>query len=279
MKRLVSYIYKYSEGVKGENIGVGKIDVNKDTLKINITLGFDKEIKNLKVCFFVKQDETTKLINIGNMNKTDIGFSIEKTVDIASITNNEIGISDIYGIIIMGEEIECISFWKKEYKVEKCQDYFENIEVEEEDTIYLIDKECMSKNCKKDIEIEKQEVPTARIEEFFKEIKIPQELVNGKQCNILGISPKDIYELPREYWSLSKNAYVCYSSIKYGKVYILEDDGLYLAVPGYSSLGEQILAEKYGFDIFLESEVKELKESSVEKWKRGYWCKKLNLTV
>ena len=72
MKRLVSYIYKYSEGVKGENIGVGKIDVNKDTLKINITLGFDKEIKNLKVCFFVKQDETTKLINIGNMNKTDI---------------------------------------------------------------------------------------------------------------------------------------------------------------------------------------------------------------
>ena len=77
-------------------------------------------------------------------------------------------------------------------------------------------------------------------------------MVNGKQCNILGISPKDIYELPREYWSLSKNAYVCYSSIKYGKVYILEDDGLYLAVPGYSSLGEQILAEKKADSVTVE---------------------------
>lgn len=99
--------------------------------------------------------------------------------------------------------------------------------------------------------------------------------ISGEEMVIKEVTPNEIYSLPRQCWCAAKNAYACHGFMKYGKLYLIESDGVYLAVPGYKNVNDEIVATKYGFKKFIKDEVVCLGVSSARHWHRGYWCKKI----
>lgn len=312
MKRMVSYIYGYKDGRKGDNAGFGKIDISANVLKINITMKDQREIKSYKVYLFVKE-EVTRFIYVGDLENVGNSLIMKSEIDFGETTGNTYNVEDIYGIAICSLGIDFISFWKKEYEIQgyeiwtyidKSRDNLTEalsnsnddgkvIYVEDEDSIYMLDKECLMGKCSeykgdksKDLVAEGREESrplksaTCVLGKYFKGIEIPEKKIGTDVIRIIGVSPKDIHNLPKENWNLMKNSFVCYSSIKFGKVYLLERESgeLLLGIPGYNSSIESIFATRYGFSEFMESDVDILGESSVGQWKRGYWCKKLQLS-
>ena len=309
MKRLVSYIYRYSNGVKKENIGFGKIDTNDNQLKINISLRYNIDSEYLEVYFFVRGAENTKLIFVGNAEVHNANYELRKVMDISEATKEKYNAKDIWGILIKDhKDIRCISFWKEEYRIESYIEWdkvsiqnvpskseansneSDSIEVVEEDTIYMIDKNCIpvkEKNYDGEIkrscidgEEEKEnkgreEHLYPSLSEFFKPENITERTIDNKSLKVCVITPKDIYALPRQYWCTGKNAYSCHGFVRYGKLFLIENDGIYIGVPGYKTINDEIVAIKYGFNRFMESEIECLKRSSNSRWTRGLWCKKI----
>lgn len=310
MKRLVSYIYKYNDGKKCENVGYGKIDMVDNKMKINISLRCTKDVAALKVYFFVKE-EKTKLIYIGDAVASGNMYELRTFMDIGEATKDKYKTLDVYGLAIGSKEkISYISYWKEEYEVDELEMWDENrniitehvgvnntdkevgnadrnmeresvsdesVEVIEEDTIYLIDKNCVPVDDSNENErIKKESVDEhISISHFFNKNMIREIMLNGESRKICKIKPKDIYVLPRKCWSVVRNAYVYHGFMRYGQVYLVEKEGLYIGVCGYRNINEEILAKKYGFDVFMSGEVEEVEESSNPDWERGLWCKRI----
>lgn len=320
MKRLVSYIYKYNDGKKGENVGYGKIDTADNKMKINISLRCTKDVAALKVYFFVKE-EKTKLIYIGDAVASGNMYELRMFMDIGEATKDKYKTLDIYGLAIGSEEkIFYISYWKEEYEVGECEMWDENrneiteqegvnnignevgnaggnmerervsdesisdesvsdesVEVIEEDTIYLIDRNCIPvDDGNEDERIKKESVDEhISISQFFNKNMIKEIMLNGESRKICKIKPKDIYVLPRKCWSVVRNAYVCHGFMRYGQVYLVEEEGIYIGVCGYKNINEEIVAKKYGFNVFMSGEVEEVGESSNPDWERGLWCRRI----
>jgi hypothetical protein len=303
LKRLIAYIYGYKNGVKGKNTGFGKIDTKGNDIKMNITLRYNGEAECLKVYFFVRKEEKTYILYLGDMEKGMSEYELRRTVNIKELSRDKCEAGDIHGILIKGEEdIRYISFWKEEYNIGETVDMLKEvlsddkeineieeekleveekltieehkeIEIEEDDTVYLVEPDCTPVN---DSYVAKQiELRTTSICQYMKNKQIKEVSLNNEKCNMCEISPKDIYEFPRECWCVGKNAYACHGFIKYGRLFVIEMDDLYLAVPGYNSTNERIIAERYGFGTFVENETECLQQSSCTKWERGYWCKKM----
>lgn len=303
MKRLVSYIYKYSNGKKGENVGYGKIDTIDNRIKLNISLRCTRCVTALKVYFFIRE-ESTKLVYIGEAKGNGNIYELRSIIDIYETTKGKYKTSDIYGLAIVSEkEIVYISYWKEEYKIEgyimwnekptaleakeskdeaekaqanKAED--NSVEVVEEDTIYLIDKNCVPvEEAVNDEKIVKESVEEEQVHlsQFFKENVMSSMMLDGKNQTTCSIKPMDIYMLPRKCWEIVRNAYVCHGFMRYGQVYLIERNGLYIGVCGYKTINEEIIAKKYGFDIFMEGDVASLGKSSNPKWSTGLWCRRI----
>ncbi|MDE6210322.1 MAG: hypothetical protein K2M73_11705 [Lachnospiraceae bacterium] len=416
MKRLVSYIYKYENGSKGENIGFGKIDTDDNQIKMNISLRCNENKEHLEVYFFVRED-VTKLVFVGDAVQKNGSYELKKIVNMRDLTEGKYSTSDIHGIIIRDDtNIRFISFWKDEYIIRKCVKWNEimvldisdksgnrnnimedSYEVIEEDTVYLVDRNCvpiesidrenaginrmevtdngqmnygtssennternknntgskenrndyrenaeeiqndniresneMTENEKKHRDeafeneednissdymrkketenksiieeqikgktgqnINEQQIETKEklektdkdnqnnnnsrsiLERFFGKQRIGQYVIDKNKLPVCRIIPKDIYVLPRCCWNNVRNAYLCHCFMKYGGAYLIEADGIYIGVPGYKTINDEIMAGKYGFKRFMECEVDCLGVSSNMNWKRGFWCKKL----
>lgn len=389
MKRLVSYIYKYENGSKGENIGFGKIDTEDNRIKMNISLRCNENKEHLEVYFFVRED-ATKLVFVGNATQNNGRYELKKIVDIRNLTEGKYSTSDIHGIIIKDDiNIRFISFWKEEYIIRKCVKWNEimvmdisgkansrnnitddSYEVIEEDTVYMVDRNCVpiepimnnenpgidgmeimgeeerdnniterndqirkdnmseesnrigksniaeedkSENSRKGNITEERErhsissesiknesdlsdyIKESRegaekerlektennngspsmLERLFGKERIEQYVIDNNKLSACKIVPKDIYVLPRCCWNNVRNAYLCHCFMKYGGAYLIEADGLYIGVPGYKTINDEIMAGKYGFKHFMECKIECLGVSSNMNWKRGFWCKKL----
>lgn len=303
MKRLVSYIYKYSDGKKGENVGYGKIDTIDNRIKINISLRCTRCVTSLKMYFFIRE-EGTKLVYIGESGGNGNIYELRTIIDIYEVTDGKYKTSDIYGLAVISEkEIVYISYWKEEYKIKgyvmwneestaleakeskdnsqmaqinKAQD--NSVEIVEEDTIYLIDKNCVpvEENINEEkVAKESVEEEQVHLSQFFKENVMLTMTLDGESQTTCSIKPMDIYMLPRKCWEIVRNAYVCHGFMRYGQVYLIERNGLYIGVCGYRTINEEIIAKKYGFDIFMEGAVASLGRSSNPKWSTGLWCRRI----
>lgn len=74
--------------------------------------------------------------------------------------------------------------------------------------------------------------------------------LDGENQTTCSIKPMDIYMLPRKCWEIVRNAYVCHGFMRYGQVYLIERNGLYIGVCGYRTINEEIIAKSMGL-IFL----------------------------
>lgn len=303
MKRLVSYIYRYDNGKKGENVGYGKIDTADNKIKINISLRCARCVTSLKVYFFIRE-EGTKLVYIGESKGNGNVYELRTVIDIYEVTKGKYKTSDIYGLAVISEkEIVYISYWKEEYKIESYVMWNEesapsetkeskdsnqmaqtdkawdnSVEIVEEDTIYLIDKNCVpvEENINEEKVVkESVEEEQIHLSRFFKEDVMLSMTLDGKNQITCSIKPMDIYMLPQKCWGIVRNAYVCHGFMRYGQVYLIERNGLYIGVSGYRTINEEIIAKKYGFDVFMEGNVASLGRSSNPKWSTGLWCRRI----
>lgn len=320
---MVSYIYRYIDGVKSDNIGFGKIDMYGNQIKVNITLRYTKEKEYLKVYFFVKEGSATKLIYIGEGEVKRTGFELKNNMDIAEVTEGKYNVNNLHGIVITEQEkIKYVSFWQQEYVIKSFEEFQkpeeQSIEIDEEDTIYLIDKNCVladknnsvdveklnvleneniesecknTEECNDNVELDEliecneheqfdgnensDEVSNSMMCRYYSKEFVKKIMVDGVPRPVCEIMPKDIYHLPRECWCCGKNSFACHGFMNHGKLFLVEDDGIYFAVPGYQTKNDEIAAKKYGFNRFMQCDIECLKESSSPKWHRGFWCRQI----
>lgn len=319
MRRMVSYIYSYEGNDRKENVGFGKFDMDSHMIKANISLRYDGIDKYLKVYFFVRNNNEAVCIYIGNALKKGNCYEHKSTSNIEVLTESQYRSSDVYGLYVEGDDTKFISYWGEEYVIENVtncasimadevketgESIAENkdvIQVEDEDSVYLLDKRCLEKksanqkcgsnkyirgyeiNNEYEYEVSNQaqnkmtnEVRKISIlGNYWDETSIETHMIDGKELYTCQIAMDDLYRLPRNYWCIRRNAYLYQGYMKHGRIWLIEKNGLYVAVPGYLTVNDEIMSRKYGFGIFMECDENGLMESSVMKWMRGFWCKKV----
>ncbi len=239
VKRNNIYLYDYSNGLKGKNVGFCRMDINTNSVKLllnikNSDLGIiPADVVDIKCNLIIDGGELREFTCLGDLVITG------NAVNIVSIPDNQ----RIIGIML--------EYWKKNGVKVKLQGSIDNREciihsqnvnrieqVELEDTVYNVDKECVEKKKK----------------EFVK------------------ISFNEITTLPRECWKIMKNRFVICGCNRYGHLaYIKEQDKYTICVPGMMNDKNAMCARRFGFKTYFPIE-----ESELEQAYNGYWM--MNVT-
>ena len=117
-QRLVSYIYSYPEGVKGQNVGFAKALVHQGQFKLNISLrGVKTENPEMFGVYMMVHDKGYTLIKLGDcLVKSGQGeYSGIFNPDNISLT--EYNFKDICGLAVAREDARfdmMLSMWKDE---------------------------------------------------------------------------------------------------------------------------------------------------------------------
>ena len=271
-RRIVSYLYKYSNGKKAENTGFVRVEVREDGLRLQFHLKDLKmmEERNIKVYFYFHEEEKLKTIFVdeflcqrGNceykkmISDKDLEEKLDQMAGV--IFCDEKGL--LYGSCWDVKEIreEKIVFEEREEKEEKKEE--KEDDASQEDMTPLKSSEATPIS------------PMQQLLDTFEKIQLkdnPQFIEAGK------IDIKDIAKLSMKDWKLSQNAflqqgYETYGHLLYGKIELSPGQVIWvLGVPGSYDNREKYLANIFGFYNYIPEENGKFRTGG-----KGYWITRL----
>lgn len=250
VKRSNIYLYEYSNGSKGKNVGFCRMDINNNAVKILLNIKYNElginllEIVDIKGQLLFDGGESEQfscndLKKLGQLVKT---FELSQADGIVGVM---LEYQKINGIKVRVQGTIGDKAWENAMKINNIE------QVELDDTVYNVDTECLK---------EKRINPEANCEK------------EENKREIIKIRYNEITTLPREYWRVMKNKFVICGCNRYGHLaYIKEQDRYIICVPGVMNDKNAMCAKRYGFKTYFPNE-----DSGEDEVYNGYWV--MNVT-
>lgn len=126
MKRFVTYIYAYEEKQKGRNIGFAKIEIRGEECRIEVHLrGLYASTAKCEAFLFQEADGGMEGIRIGEMRLLNGNGDFFVSVRAGGIAGSTLGIYDMEGLLLLGEDEQLyMSRWKEGKPITVCRENF-----------------------------------------------------------------------------------------------------------------------------------------------------------
>lgn len=302
-RRIVSYLYKYENGKKGENTGFVRVETRQDGIRLFFHIKDLRmmDVRNLKVYFYFHQNEKKKGIYVdeflcsrgyceykktisesilgdnGTLNQMDgmvfydeHGLLYGTCWDEREITQGEIELPESSEPDTL-EEVE--EEPEKEDKEEKEAEEGKNQESENEilkETKQVEKEERTEKGSDRTLHME--ELGLSEMEKMLRDypsvpIQWNQDVIQTAEIHI-----DDISRFPVQYWKTAQNAFLrqAYEIYKYlmlGRIEMQNGKKLWvLGVPGIYHNREKYLAQIFGFYDYIPVE-----EGKIKTGGKGFW--------
>ena len=309
-RRIVSYLYKYENGEKGENTGFVRIDTRKEGIRLLFRLKDLRMMdeKRLKIYFYFHRENKLQLIFVDEFLCVR-GNCEYKTVVFPEFTDGDL--EKMNGVMILDSKgLLYASCWdEKKIHDDMILDEFRNsteanVPIEESlpkektirdtkmtgETLLKRDTEMIGeKSFEEEIESSEEEMELSETEMDNLEMKSEEA-----QCSLLSKFPVidmynpegalypvriqmgDIPMLPSTEWKLVDNAFLKQAyerenHLLLGKIQMPGEETIWvLGVPGIYDNREKYLAGIFGFTDYIPVEEMEYKTGG-----RGYWIRQI----
>lgn len=278
--RIVAYLYRYQNGIKGENAGFIKAEVRQGIFRMQINLNkAEQGVPFLGVNLFYRDKENICGIYLGEMELHGQNGLYRYAGPVCNIESNGVEFNKISGIYIAPPKgIECcfasewddMGFapdkvlgeeeWKNRTTVVVGNDFpepvFEVAEVEE-------NEEYVGEN-KPDI-----------WERFFDGRDKKMLFSDDDLYDCVEIAPDDIEKMPDTNWALRNNSFLNHGYYNFrhliaGKIYRKDGCGYFIGVPGIYTRRDRNTANMFGFRHFKFSMRPDMGLNQF-----GYWYREL----
>lgn len=289
--RWVSYIYRYRDNVRCENVGFIKVQRimqgTEDNVRIQIGLRLYKKKPCVCVVYLLYDGYRTKKLS-------ELHFAAEERDTIMShievLWNNPLGdgmtIEDYDGLFLCCNDVELLTGMWHEYAVnpEQITDAINNKEkpdhMRDEDTVRdepdITYEEGIMSDEPDNIRSEAAATQTTEMWQTILDTypKLPL-FADSQFLECVKISPQDIGKLAIGNWRLGINTFVSHGYYHYrylmlGRVSFEEGECVVIGVPGVFTNKEKYLANMFGFDTFIPA-----KPANVLTGSFGYWVSEL----
>lgn len=287
VKRFVTYIYAYEDKQKGSNIGFAKIEIRGEECRVEVHLrGLYARPARCEAFLFRELDGAMEGIRIGEMRLLNGNGDFFASVKAGNIGESALGIQDMEGILLLGEDEQLyMSRWKEGKPVVVCRENFRMwkpqesvLENKTEDVAVLPENTQESETREQAAQSEMtQDVP--RQEEAVQATEIPmrnvfpeyqwervwEELTKNRMLHhpfadreavCIQIELKHLRELPKRYWYLGNNSFLLHGFFNYQYLVVGKrgDGRWFIGVPGIYQRQERVMAAVFGFPEFLAME-------------------------
>ena len=297
-RRIVSYLYKYANGKKGENTGFVRIDTRPEGIRLYFRIRDLRMMdeKRLKIYFYFHRENRLQLIFVDEFLCARGNCEYKKNV-FPDFTDGDF--EKMNGVVFLDQQgLFYGSCWDdRELSEELFEEREEeektgdgsNLKEEEIEIIEVPEIENQDDNVKmeetKQIEerrtdevvVEREDRDERKGDNFvmseFPGIKIynPENAIRAVRIHI-----KDIPKLPPSEWKLADNAflkqaYETEAHLLLGKIQMPNENEVWvLGVPGVYDNREKYLAGIFGFNEYIPLEEREYKTGG-----RGYWIRQI----
>lgn len=262
-RRIVSYLYKYANGRKGENTGFVRIDTRPEGIRLHFRIRDLRMMdeKRLKIYFYFHRENRLQLIFVDEFLCVRGNCEYKKNV-FPDFTDGDF--EKMNGVVFMDQQgLLYGSCWDDR---ELSEDLFEEKEEEEKtrEESVLKEEEIEGEDAKKEATSVMGEFPGI-------EINNPEKLIHAVR-----IQMKDIPKLPSSEWKLADNvflkqAYETEGHLLLGKILMPNENEIWvLGVPGVYDNREKYLAGIFGFADYIPLEEREYKTGG-----KGYWIRQI----
>ena len=292
MKRFITYLFHYEDGVKSKNIGFIRTDIRNNLCRMEIHIQNLGRFQGVAKAFLLAKAEKPEGVELGRIvmtqGKGDGAFSFSAK----NLMESSYDFENVRGVgIRFGNQYYAASFWEDEAEEVFLNGKF-TIWVKEQSKDEMkaaacempqkeIPHEKMMENSRPGRiteEVKKEERPEEsqkeeKSQETKKEEK-PQEQKKPekKSENVRRIDMNGIRTLPKKNWYLCNNSFLLHGFFNYHYLIVKEKEcegqkKQYLGVPGYYARQERIMAMMFGFPEFeAEKETEPVEEGTF-----GYW--------
>lgn len=112
-QRMVSYLYRYEDGVKKNNVGYARIELRGDVCRVTVQLG-DALAEQPEVAFFQQEPQGVRRISAGRLSKSGNIFRCRIETSSNNIMNSGALFSDMDGLIIyVRDSLYYATTWKE----------------------------------------------------------------------------------------------------------------------------------------------------------------------
>lgn len=133
-QRLVSYLYRYDNGMKGTNVGYVRIELRGERCRVTTQLQ-DTLTVLPEISFFIQGEEDMTRIPAGRLGRNGSGFGARLETRSGQIMNSEYTFDDMDGIIIQpSKDVFYATTWKDIVIHTKGEDIPEEEDLEQEET-------------------------------------------------------------------------------------------------------------------------------------------------
>lgn len=263
-KRIVSYLYEYQNGIRGDNIGFARIEAKDPQLKISFTLNTSRALSPLTLYFYYHQQGKMLVIPWDELSDVSRHYEYKKTFHIKEVLKQPISLSNLDGILFYYNDH---SFYGSEWKGDpinlrllkkpsthspQLEEYMEALSLHEQ-------------NEPPKIVPEHPIAPSASWETFPKITPLP----TPDYSSCIKIQWHDMPSfafLPQE---LQGNGFLKMQVQQYGHLMLAQKkltDSHYIGIPGTFSNQRNFVARLFGFPEFITVPYKTQKTGNF-----GYW--------
>lgn len=259
MKRYISYIYHYAEGIhKCGNVGFCKVEENGEHFSVTLCIKDVCHIDGKCIVYNLKQSKN----NSGAIKKyTKSSIDKELTI-IGGKLNERFTLEGGDGVLICCGTRMYVALWKS---------LEETICIMEEE----LPKQQIYKEPPKTEPINKRPPKITEKQSGFEYEKLYNRLcksrmiLNNIEYQVVKLKPQDFMWFPRCHWRLINNCFVMDGYYRYGHILFLKyNDNYIIAVPSIETEKTPEVAKRFGFPYNIYGS-----EYGREDIKRPYWFK------
>ncbi len=284
-KRFVSYMFRYENGVKKDNVGYARIENYNEECRIHIHIkDAVKREQKAGVYLFYRDNDRIQGIFIKEMTILDGIGECKITMEGKNIGDSTCNFEDIGGIIVYmtanrfwGSEWDDKPIYGFEPKLSKTKETRQAEAKEEvfEEKERLEEVETLVEKLEEEEEIELQAAVLEQKEDCFSAYtKLYPFYEQDKEC--IGVSPMELCEISPVLEEWQKNDFVQYGYVRFRHIILLRKKGdsenCFIGVPGMYRPREEQMAVTYGFDKFVP-----VRKECAEYGDFGYWCAEVTL--
>ena len=290
-RRIVSYVYRYENGKKGENTGFVRIDTRPEGIRLHFRIKDLRMMdeKRLKVYFYFHRGNRLQLVFVDEFLCMR-GNCEYKKILFPDFTDGDF--EKMNGVVFMDQQgLLYGSCWDDR---ELSEDLFKEKEEEEEERVLgeeeieaseIVEAGNWNDENREDRTEESQNLEGIREEEKEQNIEKdsimtefpPIEIYNPEDAlHAVSIRIEDIPKLPSSEWKLADNvflkqAYEADDHLLLGKIFMKNGKAVWvLGVPGVYDNREKYLAGIFGFADYISLEDRQYKTGG-----KGYWIRQI----
>lgn len=276
MKRFVTYLYEYRNGDRIKNAGFIRVDIRNDRVNLEVCIkNIHVEGKQGVVYGLVKTEELLG-IELGKMEFINGQNNTRFILDRKDVKESGYSADALYGIgLRFSDQIYLASCWndaildeigKNAFAIWKKEDVKEEVKEdvnEDDDRQAAIVEDIPLTN---EAELKVQEMSVSEVKEEEKK----------KSATYRKIDRNEIRSLPSGNWHMRENSFLKHGFLNYGYLILkkeIENENVWLGVPGFFEKPEMLMAMVYGFPNF-EAIPKEVVELPMRKESVSYEIEK-----